>query len=132
MDIILSIRHLLEEEVVSYFFAGAGTTVFYWIVYFSMLWLGLRYRAASWVAFVPTLLLNFMLQKFWVFGSMEIERGTLELALLVAKYLAIQHVNVRLLHYLIDRRHWSPYWAQPTASVIIAPTSYAISHFIFV
>ena len=116
-----------RNRLVRFLVVGSANTALSYAVYAGLLWIGLGYAVASFLALVAGILVGFWTQGTFVFGNRDRRR----LGRFVLMWFAIYVVNVELIRRLIDQG-LDAYWAGAVALVPITALSYVLQrYFVF-
>jgi len=128
-DILL---YLLDIELVRFLLGGGIVTAVYYAIYLTLVERrGVYLVTASWIAFFPSLAINFAIQKLWTFQNPDAGAAWWQFALFAVKYFVLQNANAFLIRFFAERWGFTPRRAQLLATAILTIISYVISHFIF-
>lgn len=109
----------LAKRVARFVIAAGVNTLFGWLVYSLLYWVGLDVWLALLIATVCGVAFNFMTLGGYVFRQLDARR----LPRFVVVYLVVYLVNVACVHGLA-RPQWSPIWVQ----FVLAPWMGALSY----
>ncbi|MBI5004500.1 GtrA family protein [Candidatus Kaiserbacteria bacterium] len=123
------LNRLLDLELVRFLGAGSASVALYYLIYLPLtLYRKDLYLWWTVVAFVPSVIANFLLQRFWAFdgGTMGM---SVQVALFLIKEVCFLGLNDLLL-YILVQRGVRPTWAQVFITPVLGVLSYFITHWI--
>jgi putative flippase GtrA len=122
------------KNVFKFLLSGGGAAVVYLAALYAMTeWLQIWYLTSSIVAYVLSFLINFVLQKWWVFGGTQNIRTHHQLAMFVALNLFNIALNAVLLATLVEYfQVWYMLAQLAVIGVISISNFYLYRRFIFV
>ncbi len=125
--LLLALPWLRSAEFLRFVESGVvSAAVHYSIFLFCYYVCRFHYQNAATTGLVPAFVVNFLLHKFWTYGSSDLAAALVELPMFSLKKFVFWYLNRKLLFVLVECRHWKPLWAQ----LLLIPTLGAISYLI--
>ena len=121
--------HQVLKYVIS---GGAATATNLAVLYCLGEFFALYYLTASVLAFIVSIAVSFILQKFWVFEDATTHRVHVQFALYLGVVLGNLALNTALVFLLVEKAHLWYLFAQFLSGLVVAVTGFfAYRHFVF-
>ena len=118
---------LFGHKVTRFFIVGSLATAVYYVVFIPLVeWNNVPYGLGATLAFVPSVALNFAMQKWWAFRDSDRERAHIQLAQFLLKTLLFYFLTLILLYVGVEYMDLRPLFAQVVATALLTYFAYYV------